>query len=180
MTVVNDIVKSLNGTIHLDSKPGQGTTISIELPVHGNAAAAPEETAAPLEDHGLRLLVVDDDDIILEVVTESLDDAGHHVDSFKQGADAIEAIGRNAYDVIITDLGMPGVTGWDVARSAKMHEPKLPVVVISGWGAQFTDDQLTDSGVDAMLAKPFHLKMLRETIERLARGESAPTKIITK
>jgi DNA-binding response OmpR family regulator len=75
---------------------------------------------------------------------------------------------------------MPGVTGWDVARSAKMHEPQLPVVVISGWGAQFSDDQLTDSGVDAMLAKPFHLKMLRETIERLARGELAPTKIISK
>lgn len=180
MTVVNDIIQSLNGTIHLDSKLGEGTTIAIELPVFGETSVAAAVPVAEEEDDGLRLLVVDDDDIILEVVSEALDDAGHHVDSFKQGADAIDAIGRNTYDVIITDLGMPGVTGWDVARTAKMHEPQLPVVVISGWGAQFTDDQLTDSGVDAMLAKPFHLKMLRETIERLARGETTPTKIITK
>jgi CheY-like chemotaxis protein/anti-sigma regulatory factor (Ser/Thr protein kinase) len=180
MTVVNDIVQSLNGTIHLDSKPGKGTTVSIDLPVHGSAVAAAHAPGEQEEDDGLRLLVVDDDDIILEVVSEALDDAGHHVDSFKHGADAIEAIGRNRYDVVITDLGMPGVTGWDVARTAKMHEPQLPVVVISGWGAQFTDDQLTDSGVDAMLAKPFHLKMLRETIEQLARGEFSPTKIIAK
>jgi CheY-like chemotaxis protein len=180
LTVVQDIAKGHGGKVSVESKLGEGTSIHIDLPASGHAPSAEAETETVTKACGLRLLVVDDDDIILDVVTEALGDAGHRVDSFKHGADAIEALGRKDYDVVITDLGMPDVTGWDVARSAKMHEPELPVVVISGWGAQFTDEQLTDSGIDAMLAKPFHLQKLRETIESLARGEETPTKILAK
>lgn len=168
LTVVQDIIQSHNGTVKVQSQPSQGSTFLIELPVYLETAPALPEKAPVPEKDGLRLLVVDDDHIILDVVSEALEDAGHRVDCFSRGCEAIDAIGRAQYDVVVTDLGMPDVTGWEVARAAKLHQPRLPVVVISGWGAQFGEEQLTDSGVDAMLAKPFHLQALRDTIEKLA------------
>ncbi|GAB4318227.1 MAG: hypothetical protein Kow0074_07290 [Candidatus Zixiibacteriota bacterium] len=173
MTVVQDIIKSHKGAIAIESKPGVGTAFRIELPVFKESGKSGRDTGDHKKVDTLNLLVVDDDHIILDVVTESLEDAGHHVDSFSHGSDAINALEKNEYNVVVTDLGMPDVTGWEVARAAKMHHPQIPVVVISGWGAQFSDDQLGDSGVDAMLAKPFHLQLLRETIERLAKGDTA-------
>ncbi|MBD3297359.1 MAG: response regulator, partial [candidate division Zixibacteria bacterium] len=173
MTVVQDIIKSHQGTITIESTPGVGTTFRIELPVFKEGAKSSRDSGDHQKVDTLNLLVVDDDHIILDVVSEALEDAGHRVDSFSHGSDAIDAIEKNEYNVVVTDLGMPDVTGWEVARAAKMHQPQIPVVVISGWGAQFNDDQLGDSGVDAMLAKPFHLQLLRETIERLAKGEPA-------
>lgn len=173
MTVVQDIIKSHKGTIAIESTPGVGTVFRIDLPIFKEGSKSGRDTGDHKKVDTLNLLVVDDDHIILDVVTESLEDAGHKVDSFSHGSDAISALEKNEYHVVVTDLGMPDVTGWEVARAAKMHQPQIPVVVISGWGAQFSDDQLGDSGVDAMLAKPFHLQLLRETIERLAKGDTA-------
>ncbi|MEW5875795.1 MAG: ATP-binding protein [Candidatus Zixiibacteriota bacterium] len=176
LTVVHDIIVSHNGSVRVQSQPSQGATFIIDLPIFRDASTSVPEKPVSDEPQGLRLLVVDDDNIILDVVTEALEDAGHRVDCFSRGGEAIDAIGRSQYDVVVTDLGMPDVTGWEVARAAKLHQPRLPVVVISGWGAQFSDEQLTDSGVDAMLAKPFHLQVLRDTIEKLAKGEAVSAK----
>ncbi len=170
LTVVRDIIKRLEGKIDLASQPGEGTTFRIEFPSVPADGAPAQVQAEPEQPCGLRLLLVDDDHTILDVVAEALQDAGHKVDVFDNGGDAVDAITRNTYDVVVTDLGMPDVTGWDVARAAKLHEPRLPVLVISGWGAQYGDDCLGDTGVDAMLAKPFHLQQLRENVERLAKA----------
>lgn len=169
LTVVRDIIKRHDGQIGLESNPGAGTTFRIVLPSVAQKQALSVPAAQPEEPTGLRLLLVDDDHTILEVVAEALQDAGHRVDIFDNGADAVTAIGKNTYDVVVTDLGMPDVTGWDVARAAKLHQPRLPVLVISGWGAQYGEGRLGDTGVDAMLAKPFHLQQLRENVERLAK-----------
>ena len=148
----------------LSGKGGTGKTSLVAAFSH-LAATRPGSDG---QREALRLILVDDDHTILDVVSEALQDAGHKVDIFDNGADAITAIEKNTYDVVITDLGMPEVTGWDVARAAKMHQPKLPVLVISGWGAQYGGGNLGDTGVDAVLAKPFHLKQLRETVEELS------------
>ncbi|MBI5867563.1 MAG: response regulator [candidate division Zixibacteria bacterium] len=172
LTVVRDVIKRLEGKIELESQPGEGTTFRIEFPSVPADGTPAEALAEPEKPIGLRLLLVDDDHTILDVVAEALQDAGHRVDVFDNGGDAVDAITKNTYDVVVTDLGMPEVTGWDVARAAKLHEPRLPVLVISGWGAQYGDDCLGDTGVDAMLAKPFHLQQLRESVERLAKAST--------
>jgi len=169
LTVVRDIIKRHEGQIDIESHPGAGTTFHIVLPSAPQEQASSPAASSPEQPTGLRLLLVDDDHTILDVVAEALQDAGHTVDVFDNGAAAVGAIERNTYDVVVTDLGMPNITGWDVARAAKLHQPRLPVLVISGWGAQYGEGQLGDTGVDAMLAKPFHLQQLRESVERLAK-----------
>jgi signal transduction histidine kinase/CheY-like chemotaxis protein len=169
LTVVRDIIKRHNGQIDLESRLGSGTTFRILLPCETSQEVRPTPAPPPPQPAGLRLLLVDDDHTILDVVAEALQDAGHRVDIFDNGGDAVDAIGRNTYDVVVTDLGMPEITGWDVARAAKLHQPQLPVLVISGWGAQYGEGRLGDTGVDAMLAKPFHLQQLRESVERLGK-----------
>lgn len=172
LTVVRDIIKGHKGRIELESQPAVGTTFRITLPGVPAEAAPVQPDFAPQDPVGLRLLLVDDDHTILDVVAEALQDAGHSVDVFDSGGAAVDAISKNTYDVVVTDLGMPEVTGWDVARAAKLHQPRLPVLVISGWGAQYGDDCLGETGVDAMLAKPFHLQQLREHVERLAKANT--------
>jgi CheY-like chemotaxis protein len=68
---------------------------------------------------------------------------------------------------------MPGVNGWDVARRARQLEPPLPVIVISGWGAQITQDQMEAAGVTLILPKPFRLEQIRQAISTFALHRGA-------
>jgi CheY-like chemotaxis protein len=111
------------------------------------------------------VLLVDDDATILDVIGEALREVGHDVLVCNAGAAAIVAMEEDGkFDVLVTDLGMPGVNGWDVARRARQLDPPLPVIVISGWGAQITQDQLEAAGVKMILPKPFRLEQIRQAI----------------
>jgi CheY-like chemotaxis protein len=99
---------------------------------------------------------------------EALSEVGHEVTTVDNGAEAIVAMQESDFDIVITDLGMPGITGWEVARRARLMSPRLPVIIISGWGAQLDDEQIADCEVDIVLAKPFHLNQLREAITEIA------------
>jgi CheY-like chemotaxis protein len=82
------------------------------------------------------------------------------------GKEGIEKFGNETFDMVFTDLGMPEITGWDVAQEIKSRDKNMPVVLISGWGAQLEDDVLEGSGVDFVVAKPFHLNKIIDVIGR--------------
>ncbi|MBI3872349.1 MAG: response regulator [candidate division Zixibacteria bacterium] len=169
LAVVSDIVGRHSGQIRVESAPQQGSRFIIEFAAAGGAIDIPAGDSVFASLASTNVLLVDDDPTILDVIGEALRDAGHRLTSCDNGAAALVAMEKCHFDVIVTDLGMPGVTGWDIARRARDLSPRPPVIVISGWGAQIDKNQLADCGVDALLAKPFHLDQIRETIARLAR-----------
>ena len=114
-----------------------------------------------------RLLVVDDDAAVLEIIQDMLHFKGYRVVAVADGKKALEAIETEEFDLVLTDLGMPGISGWEIARSVKAKNPKLPVVLLTGWGIQYGEEDLANEGVDLVLSKPLSLDELSEGIERL-------------
>lgn len=129
----------------------------------------------PVQDPGnkeqsYRILVVDDDPDVREVLCEMLCADGHTVTTAADGAEALQGLTANKYDIVFTDLGMPGISGWQVAEQVKRIAPNTPVIMVTGWGAQVDADKIYNSGVDRLITKPFQwldvLETLRETMGR--------------
>jgi CheY-like chemotaxis protein len=132
-------------------------------------AAAPPESAPLLPSlqppQGLRILVVEDNPDLLEMACELLRGLGHAVVGVDTGEDALVQIKADAFDVLLTDMSLPGVSGIDVARQALRTQPALKVVIASGYGAP------PAAGLDfpfGVLPKPYSLDQLRDAVEQVA------------
>jgi len=158
-------VKRYGGTLRIDSAPDRGTTVTISLPVASlSPGAEMVPDAAPARATRLRILLIDDDPRVRETLADLLDAQGHAV---VQASDGEKGIGRlragESFDLVLTDLGMPGMTGWDVARTIQHSWPRLPVGLITGWGEEGTTGE-EGSHVDFVITKPFDPERLREAL----------------
>jgi PAS domain S-box-containing protein len=154
------------GDIQVKSKPGKGTSFIIKLARTTNAKVQP--VSKPEEGSGsFRLLLVDDDPEILNILRDMLRLKGHRVVATSDGEKALELMDAGKFDLVLTDLGMPVVSGWEIAKRAKEKNRKTPVVMITGWGAQYEDDDLVSRGVDLMLSKPLSWDKLLTSIEKM-------------
>lgn len=199
MSVVSNIVSRHNGRIDVDSKPGIGTTFIIHLPLfkgeqslppHAVEAAeiAAEETqkawemeqvdavvAQEIAHRPLRIMLVDDEEDILQVFYDILSESGYEVAKCSHGKDALDLFSQRAYDVVITDLGMPDISGWDVARGVKEIQPRTVVILTSGWREDYSKKMLRERGVNYALPKPVGvnnlLKMIKNVENELTGGK---------
>jgi len=122
--------------------------------------------------HGMvRVLVVDDDAEIRRLLCEILASAGHLVADASNGADGVEIFKKEAFDLVLTDLEMPEMSGWEVARSIKHHNPDVTIALITGWGETIDSAQLRASGISTIINKPFRM----DQIIHLAREVGAGT-----
>jgi PAS domain S-box-containing protein len=170
LSVSWSLVVRCGGEIKVQSQPGKGTTFTLKLP----AAGAPPRVVMP-EDAALRtspyrLMVVDDEEDVLTVVRDMLRFKGYRVFATQDAQQAIDLLEKEHFDLLITDLGMPGISGWEVAKKAKSENPALPVILLTGWGTQYEDDDLSERGVDLVLSKPLNWSKLVETVEKLAQS----------
>jgi len=93
--------------------------------------------------------------------------AGHDVKVAGDGAEALKQAADGTFDIVFTDLGMPGISGWQVVEQIKRDAPGLPVVMVTGWGHQLDPSQVERSGVDRVLTKPFQWVKVLDTIHQL-------------
>lgn len=114
-----------------------------------------------------RILLVDDDLPILGVLKAMLASAGHDVNVTDDPQKAVELVWKEDFDLVITDLGMPKLDGWTVARRVKARNAMIPVIVLTGWGAQYEDRDLSGYGVDLLLPKPVDRRALIDAVEEL-------------
>jgi len=114
-----------------------------------------------------RLLVVDDDEAVLGIIQDMLNFVGFRVVAVADGKKALETIESEEFDLVLTDLGMPGISGWDIARKAKGKNPDLPVVMLTGWGVELAEEDLSKEGIDMLLSKPLNWMQLTENIRKL-------------
>ncbi|MBC7940810.1 MAG: response regulator [Chitinophagaceae bacterium] len=175
-----DIARRHGGRLELDSIPGRGTRVGLVLPAMVGAAPPPvsEWGGLPPAQPGrpLRVLLIDDDPLLLRSVGEALTDAGHHVQAEPGGREGIDAfaaaLGTPAsFDVVITDLGMPHVDGRQVASAVKTASPATPVVMLTGWGRRMLEDGERPPGVDHLMSKPPRLAALEQVLALCAGGD---------
>lgn len=158
LSVVHGIVAAHHGAIAVDSSPGQGTTFHLYLPVAdpGTQALAQERAATPrTSGHGERILYVDDDETMVLMVERLLQRAGYQSHVCLSAQEAVEAVRMHpdAFDLVVTDYNMPGLSGLQVARALAQLRPSLPVVVSSGYIGDELRAEARQLGVKALLEK---------------------------
>ena len=173
LALVYGVVQRHDGSLDIQSEPTKGTRVRLGFP-RAIAERAPrsEAKAVALPSRRLRILVIDDDVLILKVLSNALRRDGHGVVTAESGQEGIQAFeaarrGASCFDVVITDLGMPHVDGNKVARAVKAASPGTPVVLFTGWGQELEEGHMAHPHVDHILSKPPRLSEIRDTLQRL-------------
>ena len=147
LSVKDIIVNQLNYAVTMfaeaqeafDGVLERGITVWMTLPAPSREAAEREDLPAePTIPH--RILLIDDDRVNTELFSAILGTAGHQVETSNDPQEGLRIFRSGSFDVVITDFSMPGVSGLEVAKAVKDHDPNVPVLLITGWGGE-TDDQ---------------------------------------
>jgi signal transduction histidine kinase/ActR/RegA family two-component response regulator len=171
LAMVYGMVQRHGAEIEIDSALGQGTTVRLSF-VAAVRAGAPAQPAAPyVVPTRLRILVVDDDPVLLKSLRDTLEGDAHTVVAANGGQQGIDlfraALSVNqTFAVVITDLGMPYVDGRQVASAVKATSPSTPVIMLTGWGQRLVAEGDAPAHVDLVLSKPPKLRDLRDALAR--------------
>jgi signal transduction histidine kinase/ActR/RegA family two-component response regulator len=177
LSVAHGILSRCQGDIAVKSQRGQGTVVEIRLPLADMAALrqaqAPPPTVAQQSGSGrYRVLLVDDEQEVREVLSLALREMGHEVIEAGDGRAAMHSIRHDGlFDAMILDLGMPGVNGWEVAAFARRLQPEAAVALLTGWGDGVA--QNNDGRVDRVLSKPVSMQTLSETLSEMIAEKRA-------
>jgi len=185
LSVSYGIIKRHKGEIIVNSMEGQGTTFAIKIPLLKKEEKQKEKKkkekrekskTKSIESKNANILVIEDEDEVRSVLFDILTSHGHKVLTASQGNKGIELFKKNNFDMVLTDLGMPGISGWQVAREVKRINPRVPVGIITGWQIQMEESMVKERGVDIIVNKPFRieqvLKLVQEGLKTKARIEA--------
>ncbi len=171
LAVVWGIVARHRGEIEVESTLGTGTVFTVRLPIPTALPAEPGADAAPSVPAGKRVLLVEDNVEILKSLSEVLSEHGCQVVAAPNGATALARCGPEPVDLVLTDLAMPGMSGWEVAAACRERFPEVPVGLITGFGNQLEPAKIEQHGVKFVVAKPFSAgDLLREVAGVLQPG----------
>jgi PAS domain S-box-containing protein len=169
LAMVYGMVQRHSADIEIESALGKGTTVRLSFLESSVLGDAGRRAVAPAVPPRLRILIVDDDPLLLKSLRDTLSVDGHvcvTANGGREGIDAFRAArdGGQPFSVVITDLGMPYVDGRQVAGAVKLASPSTPVLLLTGWGQRMASDGDIPSNVDRLLSKPPKLIELREAL----------------
>lgn len=176
MAAVYGIVKNHQGQIFVLSEPGKGSTFTIYLPVHQGPLPAhrPAQTTAEEAPASNRVLLIDDDEMVVSVTRRMLQHLGYEVTVARNGQEAVELARSDApvFDLALLDMGMPVMDGYQAFPLLRAARPNMRIVICTGYHLDAVSQQLLGSGAHGFLRKPFNLETLKQ---KLARVLDAPS-----
>jgi CheY-like chemotaxis protein len=177
LSTVHGIMKGHGGAISVDSEPGHGTTFHVYFPALNAVvaqSAVPSETVT--RGHGQHILLVDDEPALLEYEREALERLGYRVSCHSNALDALHAITDHleTFDLVVTDLTMPGLSGVQLAEAVHGLRTELPVILTTGNAATLTQEAVRQYGIRELLRKPTTIQTLGDAVHRaLTQKEDA-------
>jgi len=181
LAMVYGTMQRHSADIEIESAVGKGTTMRLKFPIPVGPAVAAASSTVPSHVPPQRILIVDDDPLVLKSLRDALESDGHTVmiaDGGQAGIDAFRAelAGGEPFPVVITDLGMPYVDGRKVANAVKSAAPSTIVLMLTGWGQRLVAEGDIPAHVDRVLGKPPKMRELREAMAGCldARTQAAP------
>jgi CheY-like chemotaxis protein len=166
LSVSYGIINRHRGTIKVDSIEGQGTIFTIQLPFANKICKQPISkekcTPKPQKQRKARILIIEDvSDLLSAILTEG----GHEVETASDGSTGIKLFKEKEFDLVFTDLGMPGISGWQVAEKIKSINKSVPVTLITGWNVDLKQSEIKENGVDLIAYKPFEVKQVFKLVQ---------------
>lgn len=164
MSTTYTIVKEHGGEIYVKkTEPGKGTSIEITLPF-----AKKEEIKSKNGTYNYgypaRILWVDDEEMVRNVGKRQLEKLKHYADTAASGLEALNMLKTSQYDLMITDIGMPNMSGWQLTEKIKGNFPGMKVVVVTGWDTDISNEDKEKYGIGYVLGKPIDLEQLQNLI----------------
>jgi PAS domain S-box-containing protein len=170
LAMVFAIARQHAGDAAVSSEPGRGATFRLTLPAALGAPtwrreAEPPPTR-PEQVAGLRILAVDDQQALAQMVADMLEPSGHRVTTCTSGEEALARLAEERFDVVVSDVGMgSGMNGFELAERIRARAPGTRIVLATGWGSVIEGEEAEQHGVDAVVAKPYRLAELRRAVE---------------
>jgi signal transduction histidine kinase/ActR/RegA family two-component response regulator len=177
------IIRRHSGNIEVESQYGSGTEFRITLPLakiveksvsqsECVAMVLPEEVFPTIDEQQLpmRLLVVDDEIFVRDLLRDILEGERCDVSIAESGSEALALFRETNFDGVFTDVGMPGMSGWELAREIRQINKKIPIAVITGWGEAVGSHEQKEAGVDWVVAKPFTADRIAELVRDINRS----------
>ncbi|MET0262636.1 MAG: PAS domain S-box protein, partial [Rariglobus sp.] len=174
LSVVHGIMQTHEGAITVQSQLGEGTTFHLFFPAEGAVVSdrAPQENSEMPRGAGQRILFIDDEQPLAQLGKSILEELGYQATAVVNVADALERVRAepDAFDLVITDLSMPGMVGTELAAHFLSIRPNLPIILTTGYAANMTAETVHKLGINELLLKPFSFRSLGVSVHRVLSG----------
>ena len=169
LSVVHGIIRSYSGDVLVFSEPGQGTTFHVYLPITEAKIKKKKKARKVLEGGQESILVVDDEAAIAKMLKTMLERLEYKVDACNSSIEALELFQMNPtrYDLVISDLTMPNMTGLDLAKQLHEINNELPIILMTGYGENILNENLDEYGIQNLIGKPIMQNELATAIREV-------------
>ncbi|MCP3901481.1 MAG: response regulator, partial [Desulfobacteraceae bacterium] len=171
LSVVHGIVTNMKGTIVVDSKPKKGTKFNVYLPVEKHLVEDEQiiSSKTEIQTGSEHILLVDDEEEILEMEEEMLERLGYQITSLHNSLEALKIFKANPdqFDMVITDMSMPNISGDKLATELIKIHPTIPIIICTGFNDTMTKQKAESLGVKGFLFKPIIMKKLSQKIREV-------------
>ena len=180
LAVAYGVVSRHQGAFEVESELGKGSVFSIKLPIAASAGGVDERAGVPdttlRRCNLIRILVVDDEDEVRNLLKEILEDADCEAVTAGEGYEGLRLFEEGGFDAVFTDLGMPGMSGWELARAIRQKNQHVPLAIITGWGEAVSTNEKDEAKVDWVLSKPFSMAQIAEIVKEVSRRKGPAPK----
>ena len=177
LSMVHGIMKSQGGAVTAESTPAKGSRFALYFPAAGEKALKPEESAPVqrLRSAGQRLLYVDDEEALVSLASRALTRQGHSVSGFADPEQALDAFRARPqdFDAVVTDLSMPHMSGFELAREVLALRPEIPVLMTTGNIRAEDENKAREAGIRELILKPVTMEELSQVLDQMVRDSRA-------
>ncbi len=175
LSVVHGIIQSQEGFITVESEEDKGSTFSVFLPITHNEETHHVEVKKTILTGTERILLVDDEELLLNMTEQLLEQMGYTVTSEERSIKALKIFKTNPenFDLVITDQSMPEMSGGELASQILKVRPEMPIILCSGYSSKVSEENYRDTGIAMYLNKPYNRKALSGTVRKVLDGKGS-------